>query len=206
MGGLTTGGFVYLLIRELFAGLRGLFSERSKRVKLLRTLQAEIKEAATVVVAFITALEELKVSNQTAVNSKWTYRPFFRNAPSEVYRQNVFTIQQSFFSSGNEDFGRVRSFYDALDGYHGLVVIYRERFGGNLALSSSVDPHIGIYAKAIGAKLDQVEASRDKAVEQIENVLSRPRFWSILKKKPIYWPLRVFLFLLLILIPEREAL
>ncbi len=205
LSGITISGFIYLIVRELLSGIRDVFKDRVTKVKLLKSLEFEISEASQNIEDFFSTLQTLVEDNKTAQNGQYRYRPFFPNSSNEVYRQNIARIQHIMFSSGSENYRRIRKFYDLVDAHQSLLALYRERYGGNLALTSSKDPHVGFLEKAKASGLNECSSVKVEALTEIQKVRESGH-WRTLKKKPVYLLVKVFLFLLIIFVPDKDAL
>lgn len=200
------GGFGYLIVRELLAGIRRVVESRIKQISLLIAFSDELKSIGNDIDFFQFKMSTLAQNNQGLSMNQIVYVPTFGDISDKIFRYNSEKILNIFRKSDETSVKRIEVVYRSLENYKFLLNKYRSTFMGTYSVSYSQDPHIGFSTNCVYFQLQNVKPEVDVLLSEADKIKNEHPIWKKLKSKPLNKVVRTVLFIFLIFLPDEKLL
>jgi hypothetical protein len=203
---LLKGSFGFIIFRSLVDGIRRTFTSRSREVQIAKLLRSDMLATEGRVQSFVCAVNDIIQKNQAVTNGQYNCDSISLPPVDSTYRQSyaeVYSVFQKYDSNSIQD---LTTFFVVAHNYEVLLTAYRQLYLGTGAIKYRADPNLKYQQLSTSMGLAAIGTHARPVYAAIDKIIEGRKVWKFMKKRFLYRSLAVFCGILLIFIPEREAL
>ncbi len=200
------GGFGVIIARTLVGGIRQAFTSRSREVQLAKLLRSDMLATEGRIQSFVRAVGSMIQQNQGVTNGNYNCDASSLPPVDGAYQRSyadIYKIMEKYAPNSIQD---LTTFFAVAHNYEVLLSAYRQLYLGTIGITYRADPNLKYQQLSTNMGLGGIGGHARPVYAALEKAVEGPWYWRLLKKRWAHRTLVVLCGILLIFIPEREAL